>query len=410
MSRFLLSSHIQNARQSLRSSRSRTLLTILGITIGVASITTILALGGGASQIVSKQIDALGGNLAVVRPGVANSNFLADITAPQHQGFATSTLTSNDLEAITKLPHVKAAAPISILNGNIAAEHDAPIGTPIVITTPELASIDNLKIDNGEFLDPSISTNTAVIGPSLARTVFGTSDALGKTVYIRNQNFTVIGILQPSNQPINYNNVDFDNAIIINQTIGQQLSAGAAQIQQINVRSDSVANLPAVVSKINKTLTKQHFGDKDFTVLASNDISRPTSQLFYAVVSVTTAIAAISLLVGGIGIMNIMLVNVAERTREIGIRKAVGAHTTDIIWQFLIESLALSISGGFLGYAAGYGVAITISTFLPFEPSFTWQIAVTALGVSIVIGTVFGLYPAIRAARHDPIEALRYYS
>ncbi len=410
MSRFLLSSHVQNARQSLRSSRSRTLLTILGIMIGVASITTILSLGSGAGQIVTKQIDALGGNLAVIRPGAGNNNFLNDITIPQHQGFVTSTLTSGDVEAITKLPHVKAVAPISILNGNIAAEHTAPVGTPIVVTTPELASIDNLKIDSGEFLDSSISKETAVVGPSLARAVFGTIDALGQTVYIRGEAFTIIGVLKSTNQPINYNNVDLDNAIIIGQSVAYALSDGLAQIQQINVRSDSVANLPGVVSAINRTLTHQHLGDKDFTVLASNDISRPTSQLFYAVVSVTTAIAAISLLVGGVGIMNIMLVNVAERTREIGIRKAVGAHTTDIVWQFLIESLALSLSGGFLGYGLGYGLAFAASTFLPFYPSFTWQIAVIALGISIVIGTIFGIYPAIRAARHDPIEALRYYS
>lgn len=410
MSRFLLSSHLQNARQSLRSSRSRTLLTVLGIMIGVASITTILSLGGGASQIVSKQVEALGGNLAVIRPGAGNSNFLADIAAPQHQGFTTSTLTSDDFTEIAKLPHVKAAAPISILNGNIAAEHDAPVGTPIVVTDPSLASIDDLKIDTGEFLDSSISSNTAVVGPSLARAVFGTIDALGKTVYIRGQAFTVIGVLKSMNQPINYNNVDFDNSIIIGQSIGSELSAGLMQIQQINIRSDSVNNLPSVVNDINQLLIKRHLGDKDFTVLASSDISRPTNQLFYAVVSVTTAIAAISLLVGGVGIMNIMLVNVAERTREIGIRKAVGAHTTDIVWQFLIESLALSISGGFLGYALGYGLAFVVSTFLPFEPSFTWQIAVTALGVSVLVGTVFGIYPAIRAARHDPIEALRYYS
>ncbi len=408
MSRFLLSSHVQNARQSLRSSHSRTLLTILGIMIGVASITTILSLGGGASQVVAKQIDALGGNLAIVQPGVVKTNFLTDITTTQHQGFATSTLTDKDFAAIAQLPHVRAAAPISILNGNITAENNAPVGTPIVVTTPDLESIDGLKIDNGEFLDSDISNNTAVIGPNLARIVFGTSDALGKTVYIRGQDFTVIGILKPMNQPINYNNVDFDNAIIIDQEVGHELSGGTAQIQQINVRSDSVANLSSVVKNINKVLTTQHLGDKDFTILASDDISRPTNQLFDAVVGVTMAIATISLLVGGIGIMNILLVSVAERSREIGIRKAIGAHTTDIVWQFLIKSLALSISGGFLGYIAGYGLAFAISTVLPFDPSFTWQIAAVSLGVSVVIGTLFGLYPAVRAARKDPIEALRY--
>ncbi len=410
MSRFLLSSHLQNARHSLRSNRSRTLLTILGIAIGVASITTIMSLGDGASQVVAQQISNLGGNLAIVRPGPSRTNFLTDITVPQGQNYATSTLTDSDVAAISALPHVKEIAPISVINSTITGQHSAPAGTPIVSTTPALSSVDGLQLDVGQFLDSNISQNTAVVGSNLARIIFGTTDALGQTAYIRGYNFTIIGVLKPLNQPINYNNIDFDNAIIIGQDIGRQLSNGSAQIQQINIRSDSAANLTSVVSSINKTLSAQHFGDKDFTVLANSDISQPTSELFYAVVGVTTSIAAISLFVGGIGIMNIMLVSVAERTREIGIRKAIGAHTTDIVWQFLIESLALSLSGGFLGYIAGYGLAFMISTALPFYPSFNWQIAAVSFGLSVLIGTIFGLYPAVRAARKDPIEALRYYS
>jgi ABC-type antimicrobial peptide transport system permease subunit len=226
---------------------------------------------------------------------------------------------------------------------------------------------------------------------------------------VRGQKFTVVGILKRANNPINYNGVDFDNAVVINLESGRLMNQGALQIQQINVRSDSVASLDQVIIDINKALLKTHYNEVDFSVLSGDQIAQPTNRLFHAIAGTTTAIAAISLLVGGIGIMNIMLVSVAERTREIGIRKALGASNGDIVAQFLIESLALSIGGGITGYILGYLSAFGISTFLSFDPIFSWQIVGIAIGISIVIGTLFGLYPAIRASRKDPISALRQY-
>jgi putative ABC transport system permease protein len=190
---------------------------------------------------------------------------------------------------------------------------------------------------------------------------------------------------------------------------GQQLNQGSSQIQQINIQANSVSNLDQVIVDTNKLLLKNHLNEVDFTVLSGDEIAQPSSQLFAAVAGVTAVIAAISLLVGGVGVMNIMLVNVAERTREIGIRKAVGASNSDIVAQFLIESLFLSIGGGISGYIIGYVVAFAASTFLTFDPIFTWDIGLAALAVSLIVGTLFGLYPAIRAARKDPINALKQY-
>lgn len=408
--RLLFINHIQNARQSLKSNRMRSTLTMLGITIGVASITTILSLSGGASKIVSNQVDSLGGNIAVIRPGSASQTSLQDLAQyPSAQHFAASTLTQTDLTTIQNIPHVSSLAPMMILSGAVKGTSTAPISAAIIASTPALADISGLTVQDGQFLDPNLNPNTAVIGPQLSVDIFGTEQSIGKTVTVRGQVFTVIGILKRTNNPINYNGVDFDESVIISQESGRLLNQGALQIQQIDIRSDSVANLNQAIIDINKALLKNHLGEADFTVLSGDQIAQPTNRLFIAIAGTTTAIAAISLLVGGIGIMNIMLVSVAERTREIGIRKALGASNSDIVAQFLIESLALSIGGGVSGYIIGYLVSFAISTMLPFFPIFTWEIAVTAIVVSLVIGTLFGIYPAIRASRKDPIDALRQY-
>ncbi|MDB5163252.1 MAG: putative Efflux transporter, permease protein [Candidatus Saccharibacteria bacterium] len=408
--KILFANHIHIARQSIASSRMRSTLTMLGITIGVASITTILALSAGASKIVVDQVDSLGGNIAVIRPGANSDNTLDGIAKiPIGQQYAASSLSDVDIASIERIEHVKAVAPLMILGGSVSGVTEGSAHTPILATTPNLEQISDIEVSDGQFLDPELNGATAVIGPQLSIDIFGTDQSIGKTIKVKGQPFTIIGILKRTNNPINYNTVDFDNAVLINLANGRELNQGASQIQQINVQSESVEYLGGVITEINKTLLKNHFNQADFTVLSGDEIAQPTSGLFTALAGVSVAIAAISLVVGGVGIMNIMLVSVAERTREIGIRKALGATNSDIISQFLIESLALSIGGGITGYIFGYILAFAISTFLTFDPVFNWEIAGTALIVSLVIGTLFGLYPAIRAAKKDPIAALRQY-
>ncbi len=409
MIRLLLLNHTRNAEQSLKSSRVRSVLTMLGVTIGVASVTAILALGGGASRIVDEQVNSLGGNIAVIRPGAAINN-IDSITQPQtSHSYATSTLTSDDIGQLAKIKHVNAVAPLMILSGTIKATATASPDSTVLATTSELADISGLKMRDGQFLDQIIDGNSVVVGQQLSVNIFGTESSIGRAMTIRGQQFVVVGVLKLQNNPINYNSIDFDNAAIINYDSGKKLNKNILQIQQINIKADSIQNLGKVVDDANKLLLKNHDGEKDFSVLVGEQISQPTSQLFYSIASVTAAIAAISLFVGGIGIMNIMLVTVAERTREIGIRKSLGASNTDIMYQFLIESLAISICGGIIGYIAGYIIAFIISGFLAFDPIVNWQIALIATIISIIMGTLFGLYPAIRAARKDPIESLNHH-
>jgi len=407
--RIMLFEHVQNAYFSLKTTKTRTLLTTLGIAIGVASITTVLSLSSGVSNVVANQIQALDGNIAVIRPG-GHNNIAAPLTNPNaSQGYATSTLTEKDLEDIATIEGVEAAAPLMIVGGSVKAKGDAAKISTIVGTTPALANIAGLSIRDGQFIDSVTNRDTAVIGSQLSVDVFGTDQSIGQTFTIRGQTFTVIGILKPLNNPVNFNAVDFDHAAIISLESSKNFHQGVAQIQQINVRAKDAATLPAAMQAINAQLQKNHMGENDFTTLSGTEIATPTSNLFLMFAGVMTAIATISLVVGGIGIMNIMLVGVAERTREIGLRKAVGASNGNIVWQFLTESLAISLLGGILGYIGGYALAFIISTFLTFLPALSWQIALIALGLSIGTGVLFGIYPALRAARKDPIESLRRY-
>jgi len=407
--RLFLLEHIQNAYHSLRNTRTRTILTTLGVAIGVASITTVLSLSGGIGQVISGQVDALGGNIAVVRPGVQAKNFDSLTNPTTEQTYTTSTVTENDLIDIQEIDGVEAAAPIMIINGSVKDSDTTANESTIVATTPELADITKLPIRDGQFIDSVTNRDTAVIGSKLSVDLFGTDQSIGQTFKVRGQSFTVIGVLKHMNDPINFNSVDFDRAALISLESGKSFHEGIAQIQQIDVRAKNASDLPAIMKKVNDRLLKNHQNEKDFTILSGSDIAQPTSRFFFAITSVMTIIAAISLLVGGIGIMNIMLVGVAERTREIGLRKAVGASNRNIILQFLTEALIISLLGGFIGYIGGYGLAFIISTFLTFTPAFSWQVAVAAFVTSLFVGVLFGIYPALRAARKDPIESLRHY-
>ena len=407
----LISNHVTNAYESLRSNRLRTFLTILGVTIGIASITIIQSLSAGATKIITDQVDQLGGNVAVIRPGLPDRETqLHNLTAALASSQVTSSLTEQDVIDIKEQENVEAAAPLMLLGGNITSDGNTPRGTYLVATTPDLPEITSLPMREGQFIDSVTNQDTAVIGTQLAIDLFGTEQAVGRTFTTHGMQFTVIGILKRIGNPVNYNNVDFDHAAIIGLESGKAFNQGIASIQQINIKAKNTEKLESVVKTADKQLTENHKGEKDFSILTGDSLSKPANELFYTIAATLTTVATISLVVGGIGIMNIMLVGVAERTREIGIRKALGASSTHITWQFLIESLAMSISGGIFGYLLGYLLAFAVSrTFLTFDPVFTWPILGTALGVSLVVGLLFGLYPALRAARKDPIEALRQY-
>lgn len=406
---FMWIDHFENAYRTLKSNRVRTLLTVLGITIGIASVTCILAISGGVKQMIGGQVEALDGRIAVIRPSVQTRDPNALINPIIQQTFSVSTLTEADIQALTGMKNLDAVVPLMTIDGSLKTDRKTVKDSTILATTPNFTKATHVSMKAGQFLDDATDSTTAVIGEDLSLELFNTDRPIGQLFTMRGQQFTVIGVMKRSNNPINFNNVDLNRAVIVNFERGKLFHQGRSQIQQINLLAKDASNLAELTSQAKQKLLSQHLDEEDFSITTGDAITRPSNQLFNAITDVMTAIAAISLFVGGIGIMNIMLVGVAERTREIGIRKAVGANQYNITAQFLMESLIISLLGGLFGYILGYVMAFSVSVFLYFTPAFTWQTAATAFAMATVVGVVFGSYPAIKAARKNTIVSLRQY-
>lgn len=400
--------HIRIALASLRSTRVRTALTTLGVVIGVASICLVLALGEGAKQAMSAQIEKRGQDIITIRPGkldrgsngdIVNYNLMAALGA--------TTLTERDYNTVLHTKGVVEAAPSMLITGSVRDGDKVAKNAPIVATTPSFDEVQNLKIREGQFLEEDMDRETVVLGADLSVELFGTENSLGRQLSLRNRTFTVVGILKRVEQPTSLGSYDYNRSAFINLDAGRAFNQGIAQIQQINVRADTPKNANAVAQRLDKALLTNHDGEEDFAVIRAHEAVQITDGLFQILIGITSAIASISLIVGGIGIMNIMLVSVTERTREIGIRKAIGATNSQIMWQFLIEAIVMSVVGGIIGLFVAYLLAFVISIFLPFSPALTGGIVATAFIVSLAVGLVFGIFPALRAARKDPIHALR---
>lgn len=404
--RLLISNHIGNAVEALRANRLRTILTIVGVTIGVASITAVLSLAGGATQFLSKQVAATNDSVALIRSNSVLStpdSILADFQSLH----ATSTLTEEDVDSLSLIAEAK-IAPMAILRTSMKAKESSIDGkhASLIGSNANLMSLTGLEIHNGQFLADTNGTNGIVLGNQLSVDLFGTEQSVGNLLKVRDHTYTIIGVLKATNQPVNYFGINFDNSAIAQLDSVKQFTQDVAQVQQIIVASDDKTGLPETVEKADTIMKETHQGEEDYVILTGDDITSPSSKLFTSITLTVAIITGISLLVGGIGIMNIMLVNVAERQREVGIRKAIGATNGHIINQFLIESAIIGLLGGIVGYLLGILTAFILGLYLPFSMVITWQIAGLSIGIAIVTGIIFGIYPAIRAAGKDPIEAL----
>lgn len=406
----LLRTHLSIALDSLHRNRARTFLSALGIAIGVASIVLIMSLTGGIGSLISASSDKNNANLILVRPSTGKElaeNLIDELTA--NNQYAKSSLTLDDTTSIAKLGNIEAVAPIASNISAVTIGDKSYQSINVVATNADLVKTAKLALKNGQFFEESgTHNNAAVIGHDLANKLFGTTDILARTFQYGDQKFIIIGVLEKTDSPINYNGVDFDNSILIDINFANSFES-SIQIQQINVRTTTTDSTESVAEEIKTKLTNSKKGDTTFQVLTGSSNFQPAGSLLSIISSMLTLVASISLIVGGVGIMNIMLVSVSERTREIGIRKAVGASSGNILLQFLFESIILSFIGGIMGIALGYATAFAISLITPFAPHISWSILGITCLTSLIVGVIFGVYPAAKAATKDPITSLKVY-
>jgi putative ABC transport system permease protein len=395
------------AFRALRRNKLRSGLTALGIIIGVTSVVAMVALGNGARARVESQVAALGRNLLTVFAGSTRSG-----GARGGLGSA-STLTLDDAEAIHREVVDVAALSPEVSTSAQAIANGRNWSTTITGESPDYLTIRNWKLAEGSIFterDVRSAAKVAVIGAKVAHELFGPLDPVGQAVRIRNIPFVITGVLASKGSGMG--GQDQDDRILVPFTTAMKRITGDKYLRSINVQVSSADRMNATQQQIATLLRQRHrlgFGrDDDFSIFNQKEIADATNTVAGIITLLLGSVASIALLVGGIGIMNIMLVSVTERTREIGIRIAVGAQPFAIHLQFLVEALILSVLGGLLGVACGVGLARLIELVVDFEPIVSIGSIVLALGVSFATGIFFGLYPAQKAAALDPIEALRY--
>lgn len=402
-----------SALTSLWANKLRSGLTVLGIVIGVAAVISLMSIGRGAQAQITETIQSLGTNLLFVQPG--SSSFGGIFFG---QGSA-STLTLDDAYAISDSPSVAAVAPELSSSGQIVYGRNNTF-TQVLGVTPDYLDVRNMRLSTGAFIADGHVVNrseVAVLGSFTSESLFGQRDPVGQTIKINDRRFTVIGVLDSEGGgPFGL----FDDQILAPITTvyyrlaGERTTQGEIAVDSISVQVQDESLMDRAESEIATLLRLRHrlTGEDDFTINNQQDTLETLEETTDTFVMFLGAIAGISLLVGGIGIMNIMLVSVTERTREIGIRKAMGATRRDILVQFMSEAVFLSIVGGGIGVLAGVTISRLIDdkTLLnqTFQTVFSGDIVVLALLVSAAIGLFFGIYPAMRAASLHPIEALRY--
>jgi len=408
---------LRTALRTLAANKLRSALTMLGILIGVAAVVSMVSLTRTEQAIVRESFESLGANLIFITSGNPNSGGgIGGALA------TSSTLTLEDAQAIASdAPSVAMVAPVTQDTTQIVAGGEN-VGSLTLGVTPEYQYVRNFEVEQGRFVreqDYRGKARVAVLGSQLAEDLFGQMSPVGQKIRINGRQFTVIGVLRSKGEAFGVEDQSAMVPLSTAQTIlsSQRAGSGGHTIQAVAVQAKSRETIDSAQWEIGDILRQRHHirpgEDDDFTVMSMGEVSRVADQMYAIGELIMGAIAGISLLVGGIGIMNIMLVSVTERTREIGLRKALGARRRDILTQFLTESAALSLCGGAVGIVLGWLIlqvsCVVISNMgFPFSPVLSGDVIAVAVGVSIFIGLVSGIYPAMRAARLNPIEALRH--
>ncbi len=394
---------------ALSANKVRSGLTVLGIVIGISSVIAMVSIGQGAQSSIQSSIQSIGSNLIIVMPGAQRG---PGVTISAGRGSAR-TLKLDDADAIEKeIPFIRAIAPEVSGRYQVTA-HGQNTNTQVVGTTPAYTGVRNVEVAQGSFIaeqNVRSAGKVVVIGPTVRDDLFGVdSTPIGQSIRINKIDFKVIGVSKARGGS-GFNNPD--DMVFIPLTTAQRFLSGDDYVTTISIAAqdaDSTTNVQQAVTSL--LLSRHHIDDPqlaDFSTLNQADIVATASSITQTFTILLAAVAGISLLVGGIGIMNMMLTTVTERTREIGLRKAIGAKRHDINVQFLVEAVALTLLGGVIGVALGWGISFAVRYFGIIQTTVSLSSVLLAFGVSTAIGIVFGYYPARRAASLNPIDALRY--
>jgi putative ABC transport system permease protein len=398
------------AFRALFRNKMRSFLTTLGIVIGVSAVIAMVAIGDGAKARVEQAFAAMGSNMLIVLPGTSTAG-------GAHGGFGSMpTLTWDDLKAIrNEVPTVRAAAPQLRSVAQVLSE-DQNWTTQVIGTTPEFFVIRSWPVARGSTLtqsDVDGGTKVAVLGATVVAKLFGAGNPVGQVIRVKNVPFTVVGVLDKKGQ--SQWGQDFDDVLFVPvSTFLQKIQGGlgnyiAGTIMVSAVSADATSRAESQIRGLLRDRHRLQAGaDDDFSIRNLSEIANASQEGTRTLTTLLAAIAAVSLLVGGIGIMNIMLVSVTERTREIGLRMAVGAKPSDIRLQFLVEALALAVTGGLIGVGLGLGAAWRLAQSFGWQVLYRPDVIFIAVGFSGLVGVGFGFYPAHRASRLDPIQALRF--
>jgi putative ABC transport system permease protein len=397
---------IRVAGDSIRKNKMRTLLTMLGIVIGVGAVIIMVAVGQGAQRGIENQINALGTNLLVITAGSSNQGGVS-------QGAqAFNRLTVEDAEKLKREGTLFAGVTPVIMTRTQVIGGGTNWRTMINGVSADFQAIRDWQVSSGAFFtDADLRSNrkVAVIGSTVAQNLFPGTDPVGAQIQIRNVPFDIVGVLATKGQ--NAGGQDQDDIVVVPYTTAQTRLAGNSRIWQILVSASSPQEIAAAQQEVSAIMRESHKigdGEDDFTVRNQTEIANAAQGTTKIMTWLLASIASVSLIVGGIGIMNIMLVSVTERTREIGIRMAIGARGSDVLTQFLVESIVMSVLGGAVGLAVGVGGAQLLAHFTGWSTAVPVQAVALAIGFSAAVGVFFGYYPARKAAALDPINALRY--
>ncbi|MFN7018272.1 MAG: ABC transporter permease [Fimbriimonadales bacterium] len=392
------------ALESVWMTPRRTLLSGLGMAVGVAAIVTLVSLGKGVQRDVVAQVESLGVNLVIVLPGrLSPENPFNPMSF-----IGLSTLRESDIEAVVQVPGVRRVAPIMFVAGGAQRDERWADAALIIGTTPEWFEMRPHQLKYGRLFTHSESERfVCVLGPKPAEQLFGATNPVGKQVLLNGKPFTVIGVTAEDTSRSLLGSGGFEFAIYA-PIRALQRAMGSRQIHRVIAQTAPDVEPARLQAQIKAAVLRSHGGSEDFSVLTQEELLSRLFTLLQIVSVALTGITSIALVVGGIGVMNVMLMSVTERVREIGIRKTVGAQQRDIFWQFLIEALLIALVGGLMGALIGWGVCALVDRFTVLTPVVTGETVLLALAVCGVVGIVFGVLPAYRAARKDPVEALRH--